>query len=330
MSAPTDQRQRLRRRPAGPAAERRSGAVRARRGAAVGHRAARADHRRAPQRRGLLPREPRAHLPGDARPAQHGRARRRPDARRAPQAGGGPGERRRRGDDRAARRLGPRGRQPAPVRADRARERDAAPAAARGLRDPEPGAQPRGAAARPRGHGRARDPRGRPRGLAQGLPLRRAAAGRRARQAAEALARGQPDDGHAVRLRGPGHDHGRLPARQPDHPRRAPLDGQVGADGQLRRERRAGLQQGRRAVQPRDGRGRARPALHRQPGVDQGRRPAQGPRPAVALGQDPAGLLAAGELQALRRRLVATSPSSTCARSAAGSRSRTRTGSGWC
>ena len=45
-------------------------------------------------------------------------------------------ERRRRGGDRAAGRLGPRRRQPAPVRADRPRERDAAPAAARGLRDP--------------------------------------------------------------------------------------------------------------------------------------------------------------------------------------------------
>ena len=49
---------------------------------------------------------------------------------------GRPGERRRRGRDRAAGRLGPRRRQPAPVRADRARERDAAPAAARGLRHP--------------------------------------------------------------------------------------------------------------------------------------------------------------------------------------------------
>ena len=159
---------------------------------------------------------------------------------------------------------------------------------------------------------------------------RRAAAGRRARQAPEALARGQPDDRHAVRLRGPGHDHRRLPARQPDHPGRAPLDGQVGADGQLRRERRAALQQGRRAVQPRDGRGRARPALHRQPGVDQGRRPAQGPRPAVALGQDPAGLLAAGAARSSTSTTHPTSPSSTCARSAAGSRSRTRTGSAWC
>ena len=38
---------------------------------------------------------------------------------------------------------------------------------------------------------------------------------------------------------GPRHDHRRLPARQPDHPRRAPVDGEVGADGELRRERRA-------------------------------------------------------------------------------------------
>ena len=69
-----------------------------------------------------------------------------------------------------------------------------------------------------------------------------------------------------------------------------PSMGKSRADGQLRRERGAGLQQGRRAVLARDVRGRARAALHRLAGVDQGRRPAQGPRAAVALGQDPRGV----------------------------------------
>ena len=50
---------------------------------------------------------------------------------------------------------------------------------------------------------------------------------------------GKAITGTAVGLRGPRHDHRRLPAGQPDHPRRAPVDGQVGAHGQLRRERRA-------------------------------------------------------------------------------------------
>ena len=64
---------------------------------------------------------------------------------------------------------------------------------------------------------------------------------RRARQArSSSRAQGTPITGTPVRLRGPRHDHRRLPARQPDHPRRTPVDGQVGADGQLRRERRAG------------------------------------------------------------------------------------------
>ena len=63
-----------------------------------------------------------------------------------------------------------RGRPRPPVRADRARERDAAPAAARGLRDPGPRPRPRRAAARARRHRRALDPRGRARGLPQGLP----------------------------------------------------------------------------------------------------------------------------------------------------------------
>ena len=87
---------------------------------------------------------------------------------------------------------------------------------------------------------------------------------------------GKAITGTAVGLRGPRHDHRRLPAGQPDHPRRKTVDGQIGADGQLRRERRARRQQGRRAVLARDVRGGARAALRRLAGVDQGRRPAQG------------------------------------------------------
>ena len=120
------------------------------------------------------------------------------------------------------------GRRPRPpVRADRPRERDAAPAAARGLRHPGPRPRARRAAARARRHRRALDPRGRARGQPQGLPPGQRRAVHRARQARGALARGQGDHRHAVGLRGPGRDHGRLPARQPDHSRRAPLHGQV-------------------------------------------------------------------------------------------------------
>ncbi len=74
-------------------------------------------------------------------------------------------------------------------------------------------------------------------------------------------------------------DHGRLPAGQPDHHRGAPVDGEVGARHQHGRERRAAPRAAAagRAVLARDGGGRARPALHRLAGVDQGRRPAQGP-----------------------------------------------------
>ena len=65
-----------------------------------------------------------------------------------------------------------------------------------------------------------------------------------------------------------------------------------------------GGEQGRRAVLARDVGVRARPALHRLAGVDQGRRPAQGPRARVALGQDHGGVQPAGEVAAVHRRLV--------------------------
>ena len=62
--------------------------------------------------------------------------------------------------------------------------------------------------------------------------------------------------------------------------------------------------EGRRAVLARDVGVRARPALHRLAGVDQGRRPAQGQRARVALGQDHGGVEPAGEVAAVHRRLL--------------------------
>ena len=58
------------------------------------------------------------------------------------------------------------------------------------------------------------------------------------RQAAPPVDRGHGAHRHAVRLQGPRRDHRRLPARQPHHHRRAPLDGEVGARDEHRRERR--------------------------------------------------------------------------------------------
>ena len=101
----------------------------------------------------------------------------------------------------------------------------------------------------------------------------------RDRQVAAALHRGPALTGTPSGFARPRRDHRRLPARQPDHHRRPPVDGQVGARHEHRRERRAGQGPAApgRPVQPRDVRGRARPALHRVAGGDQGRRPAQGP-----------------------------------------------------
>ena len=138
---------------------------------------------------------------------------------------------------------------------------------------------------------------------------------------------GKAITGTAVRLRGPRHDHRRLPARQPDHPRRPPVDGQVGADGQLRRERGARVQQGRRAVLARDVRGRARAALHRLAGVDQGRRPAQGPGAAGRAGRRSCRRRTGSPSRRCTSTTRRTCRCSTCAPRPAGSRSRTPTGS---
>ena len=88
-----------------------------------------------------------------------------------------------------------------------------------------PASTARGSAARARRAGRARDARGRPRRPPEGLPPGRRGPPRRDRQVAEALRRGPLAHRHAVRLRRPRRDHRRLPARQPDHHRRAPVDG---------------------------------------------------------------------------------------------------------
>ena len=120
-------------------------------------------------------------------------------------------------------------------------------------------------------------------------------------------------DRHAVGLQGPRRDHRRLPARQPRHHRRAPVDGQVGAGQQHRRERGDRAQRAGRPVQPRDVRDRARPALRRLPGADQGRRAAQGPRRRAQVAEDPRGQLSAWPA---RRCSSTTRRTSACSRSA--------------
>src|SRR3954467_13213748 len=85
-----------------------------------------------------------------------------------------------------------------PVRAHRARERDAPPPPAGVVGDPGACAFARGTAARPRRPRRARDPRGGPRGQPQGLPLDPRPARCGDRQARAPLARGQVDHRHRL------------------------------------------------------------------------------------------------------------------------------------
>jgi replicative DNA helicase len=126
-----------------------------------------------------------------------------------------------------------------------------------------------------------------PRRPPAGLPRDRGRPARGARQAPPAVAGGHVADGHPVGLQGPGRDHRRLPARQPDHHRRPPGDGQERARLQHRRERVGGSTAARGAVLAGDGGGRARPALRRLAGAHQGRGAAQGPRRRAALAEDP-------------------------------------------
>ena len=110
-------------------------------------------------------------------------------------------------------------------------------------------------------------------------------------------------DRHPLGLQGPRRDHGGLPAGQPDHHRRPPGDGQERAGVQHRRERRGRAQAAGGAVLAGDGRGRARPALRRLAGADQGRGAAQGPRRGAALAEDPLRQPAARGGAAVGRRL---------------------------
>ena len=172
----------------GPAAEPRRGRVRAR-----GHDALspgdRGSHRvDEPQRRGLLPREPRPHLQGDPRPLREGRARRRDHGRRRarPDAGargrGRPGARARARDARPGRLERP------ALRAHRQRDGHAARADPRGQRHRPARLRP------PRRHGRARRPCGVDR--LQPLAVARLERVRAHRRAAQGLVR---DDHEALR-----------------------------------------------------------------------------------------------------------------------------------
>ena len=116
--------------------------------------------------------------------------------------------------------VGARRRQRPPLRADRPAELAAAPAARRLAADPEVGPRARGRAAGARRARRAAALQRRPRGAGRGLPRPQGhplARGRPARGARQRRRRGHR---HAVGLRRPRQDHRRLPARQPDHPRR--------------------------------------------------------------------------------------------------------------
>ena len=95
---------------------------------------------------------------------------------------------------------------------------------------------------------------------------------------------GNADHRHPVRVRGPRRDHRRLPARQPDHPRRPPRHGQVGPRRQHRRERRGQGASPGRLLLARDVGDGARPAPDRQAGADPLRQAAQGPGQRVATG----------------------------------------------
>ena len=131
-------------------------------------------------------------------------------------------------------------RQPAPLRADRQGERAPAPPARRLL--PDPGERLRTARASPATS--STRPSGRSSTSAWAATARTSApsarsSSRRSRAGRSSAESGKSITGMPLGLRGPRHDHRRLPARQPDHPRRAPVDGQVGARHQHRRERRA-------------------------------------------------------------------------------------------
>ena len=96
----------------------------------------------------------------------------------------------------------------------------------------------------------------------------RPAAHRELRADHEALRGGRGRHRHAVRLPRPRPPHVRVPAGQPRDPRRAPLDGEVGARALHRREPRRALPDAGRALHARDveGRGHAAPDVQRGEG----------------------------------------------------------------
>ena len=176
---------------------------------------------------------------------------------------------------------------------------------------------------RPQGHARdpgrrGRTPRRRPRPdrAGRGRPVQDRA---RRRQLGDAVARGDParrdrqargavEDrrrahGHALRLRGPRCAHRRLPARQPDRARRAPLDGKERGRHQHRRVRGRGGGRAGGAVLARDVRDRARAPLPGLPGARVERRPAQGPRARGEVAEGAEGGREARPGADLRRRL---------------------------
>ena len=130
------------------------------------------------------------------------------------------------GDGRRAPRRGARGRQPAPLRGDRQADLAPAPAARRVVPDPAERLRPRGRGPRHRGLRRAHDPRDphgrRPAGVPPG---QRRSSTTRSTRWDELSREGRSLTGVASGFTDLDDDHRRLPARQPDHHRRAPVDG---------------------------------------------------------------------------------------------------------
>ena len=167
--------------------------------------------------------------------------------------------------------------------------------------------EPRRRAARARRAGRAAALQRRPRRAGERLQLDRRDPRRRDRAAREARQRRDEDDRHPVRLPQARRDDRRLPARQPDRPRRPPGDGQVEPRLQHRRERRLEGEDAGRLLLARDVGDRARPPLHRLAGADLLRPAAQGPGD-QGVEQGPQRLQRARRGAAVDRRLLRPQP----------------------
>ena len=135
-------------------------------------------------------------------------------------------------------------------------------------------------------------------------------------------------DRHAVRLQRPRRGHRRLPARQPDHHRRAPGDGQVGPRHEHRRERRAGHGKPVALFSLEMSEAELAQRFVASQANDQGRRPAPGPRATSGAGRrssTPSSKLA--RRAAVRRRLLRRRHCSRSAPRRGGCTSRARTAS---